>query len=190
MNEQKIKINPNYLLFGIVVTVAIAIFISFFLISSKEKPSSQTIPQETPKSNSQPSKQTGDGFLGDKGTTIQSTDQKISIDETEVKDTNIHFFNYYSEKNSKYIYFFIVKASDGTYRAAANACEVCFGAKKGFKQVGDLIRCENCQITYSKDNIAIEKGGCNPGPINKNVSVENGKLIINLEDIENVAYLF
>jgi len=73
---------------------------------------------------------------------------------------------------------------------AANACEVCFASRKGFKQVEDLIRCENCQVTYGKDRIALEKGGCNPGPIDKNASVEDGKLVINVSDIESVAYLF
>lgn len=130
-------------------------------------------------------------FLGEKGATVKSIDGKIYIDEGQVSDGNMHNFNYYSEKeDKKIIYFFIVKASDGTYRAAANACEVCFKAKKGFKQVGDLIRCENCQITYPKDKIALQKGGCNPGPIDKDVAIENGKLVIDLLDLEKVAYLF
>ena len=72
----------------------------------------------------------------------------------------------------------------------ANACEVCFDAKKGFSQVGDLIQCDNCRVTYPKSKIALEKGGCNPGPIDKNVAVENGELVINVSDVEAVSYLF
>lgn len=131
-----------------------------------------------------------DDFQGEKGTSVKAQNNQVLIDESSVNDGNIHAFNYYSVREGKNIYFFIVQASDGTYRAAANACEVCFAAKTGFNQVGDSIRCENCQNTYEKDVIALEKGGCNPGPIDKNVQVTNGQLVINTADIEAVAYLF
>lgn len=131
-----------------------------------------------------------DGFLGDRGITVVAQSNKIYIDETSVSDGDLQAFNYYSSSSGKNIYFFVVKAPDGTYRAAANACEVCYAAKKGFTQVGEIIRCENCRVTYPKSKIAIEKGGCNPGPIDKNVSVENGELVINVTDVEAVSYLF
>ena len=57
-------------------------------------------------------------------------------------------------------------------------------------QVGDLIKCDNCGVTYSKDAIAKEKGGCNPGPIDADASVSDGQLVINLSDVEAIAYLF
>ncbi len=131
-----------------------------------------------------------DGFLGEKGKTVQAEGDKILINENEVNDGNLHSFNYYSPKAGKNLYFFILKASDGTYRAAANACEVCFGTKKGFTQVGDLIKCENCGTTYAKDQIAVIKGGCNPRPISRNIPVVNGQLVISLTDIESIADLF
>jgi len=129
-------------------------------------------------------------FVGDKGKTLQINSDKVYIPESEVSDGNLHIYNIYSENEAKNIYFFIVKASDGTYRAAANACEVCYGAKKGFSQVGDKIRCDNCRTVYSKDQIALQRGGCNPRPIDKNVKVVEGNLEINLSDIENSADLF
>lgn len=131
-----------------------------------------------------------DGFLGDRGTTVQAEGDSVYIDESNVSDGNMKSFNFYSEKFSKNVYFFIVKASDGTYRAAASACEVCYGTKKGFEQVGDIIRCKNCGTTYSKDQIALEKGGCNPRPIDPDVSVENGQLALAVSDIEGSAELF
>lgn len=133
---------------------------------------------------------TTDEFLGDKGISIEALGSTIYIDESNVSDGNMHSFNYYSDKQEKNIYFFVVKASDGTYRVAANACEVCFDAKRGFKQVGDLIQCVNCRTTYTKEQIATQKGGCNPGPIAKNAQVEDGRMAINVSDIEKVAYLF
>jgi len=131
-----------------------------------------------------------DGFLGDRGTAVEAIGGKVNIDESEVSDGNMHSFNYYSEKEKKTIYFFIVKASDGTYRAAASACESCYPSKKGFKQVGNQIRCENCQVTYSKDRIALQKGGCNPRPIDRDAEVVDGQLVLNLSDIERAADLF
>lgn len=129
-------------------------------------------------------------FLGEKGEPVQVEGNKVYIEESKVDDGNLHPFNYYSEELGKTIYFFIVKALDETYRAAANACEVCFDSQKGFKQIGDQIRCENCRIMYSKDQIALQKGGCNPRPINKDVEVTNGRLVINLADVEATADLF
>ncbi|MFH1744700.1 MAG: Fe-S-containing protein [bacterium] len=131
-----------------------------------------------------------DNFLGDRGLKVDEKGGELLIDEESVNDGDMHAFNYFSKKENKTIYFFVLKAPDGTYRAAANACEVCYGAKKGFSQKGDLIMCDNCRTTYPKDLIAKEKGGCNPGPINPDVSVQNKQLALDVEDIEAVAYLF
>ncbi len=192
MSDQQVTINPKQLLIFLSIAIfsTIGLFVFFVKASNKKTtptPTAKVNPQNsTPPINSKSKA----GFLGEKGTEVKAVEGKIYIDEKQVKDGNMHSFNFYSEKEDKAIYFFIVKASDGTYRAAANACEVCFDAKKGFSQVGDLIRCENCRITYPKDKIALEKGGCNPGPIDKNVMVENGKLVIEAVDVENVSYLF
>lgn len=129
-------------------------------------------------------------FLGEKGETVQAEGEKVFIDEAKVSDGNLQAFNYFSQQGGKTLYFFIVKASDGTYRAAANACEVCFGARTGFKQIGDQIRCENCRTIYTKEQIAMEKGGCNPRPIDNDVPVVNGQLAIELASIEKTADLF
>lgn len=178
--SEEVTIKPKQLLTllggGAALVVGLVVF--FAESSGKETPSAPVV------------KSVNDGFVGERGAEVKAVDGKIYIDEDQVSDGNLHSYNFYSENKSKTIYFFIVKASDGTYRAAANACEVCFASKKGFKQVGDLIRCENCQVTYPKDKIALEKGGCNPGPIDKNVKVESGKLVLETAEIEKVAYLF
>ncbi len=43
---------------------------------------------------------------------------------------------------------------------------------------------------YSKDQIALQKGGCNPRPIDKDAEIINGRLAINVADIEKTADLF
>lgn len=196
MNDQQITVNPKQLLtfLGIAVVMTLGV-VGFFFISSGQKTASEPVAENSnlpPANIDNPEMDEGDndGFWGEKGATVEVTEGKVYLNEAGVSDGNMHAFNYFSEEKNKTIYFFIVKASDGTYRAAANACEVCFGARKGFRQVGDLIRCENCRVTYPKDKIALEKGGCNPGPIDKNVLVEDKKLAIHASDIEKVAYLF
>jgi hypothetical protein len=129
-------------------------------------------------------------FRGDKGTTVQATNNQVLIDINQVQDGNLRAFNYFSDQLNKTIYFFAVRALDNTYRVAANACEVCYQSKLGFSQVGNQIRCEHCRTTYTKDQIAKQKGGCNPRPIDDNAQVINGKLVINTTDIEKVADLF
>lgn len=92
--------------------------------------------------------------------------------------------------NGKTIYFFVIKDRNGIFRAAANACQVCFKTYKGFRQEGDEIVCNNCGNRYPIEKIATEKSGCNPGPINPNLKVRNGQIIINQTDLEKVSDLF
>lgn len=129
-------------------------------------------------------------FLGEKGETLLPKGDNLYLDETKISDANLHPFHYYSENQEKTIYFFIVRAADGTYRAAANACEVCYGSQKGFQPRGDQIVCVTCQTSYSKDQIALQQGGCNPRPISKDVKVAKDRLEIKLSDLEEAADLF
>ena len=131
-----------------------------------------------------------DNFVGERGEEVQAQGSRVLINEDKVGDGNLHPFHYYSEAANKNIYFFVVKARDNTYRVAANACEICFNSKKGFTQVSDQIRCENCRTVYTKDQIALEKGGCNPRPIDPAAQVIDGQLTINVVAIESAADLF
>lgn len=181
------------IIFGVIIVILIIAIIGVNINNGEQKEiiSSET-KASTVTSNKTDNKQvlSNKGFLGEKGATVTPDGDLIYINEVEVSDGNMHSYNYYSEKAQKQVYFFVVKASDGTYRVAANACEVCYGDKKGFRQVGDRIQCDNCGNSYTKDQIALEKGGCNPSPISKNAEVENGKLIISLNDADNIANLF
>jgi hypothetical protein len=190
MSSQEIKIGPKQLLaFLLLIAVATIGILFFFIKSSDQKTLGSSTSLESGDSPS-PTAVPNRGFLGEKGSSVEAVDGQILISESDVSDGDLHPFNFYSEKAAKSLYFFIVKASDGTYRAAANACEVCFGSQKGFRQVGELIRCENCRVTYSKDQIALQKGGCNPRPISRNVEVINGQLVLDPADIEKTADLF
>lgn len=77
--------------------------------------------------------------------------------------------------------YFILKSSDGIVRAAFDACDVCWPAGKGYYQEGDYMVCRNCGRKFASVLVNEVKGGCNPAPLNR--SVQNGKLVIQVQDI-------
>ena len=89
---------------------------------------------------------------------------------------------YYEYKDGNMtIRYFILKSSDGVIRAAFDACDVCWPAGKGYVQDGDVMVCKNCGRRFTSVKINEVTGGCNPAPLERNI--ENGKLIITVDDI-------
>ncbi|MBI2548997.1 DUF2318 domain-containing protein [Candidatus Woesearchaeota archaeon] len=75
-----------------------------------------------------------------------------------------------SENITKYVYqqdgidmrFLLVRASDGTIRAALDACRIC--GPMGFEQVADTIVCKRCGVETAIDDIGTDES-CNPIPL-------------------------
>ena len=90
---------------------------------------------------------------------------------------------YYSYRNhdGKNIKFFILKSSDGVIRAAFDACDVCFQSKKGYRQDGDFMVCNNCNQRFVSTRINEVRGGCNPAPLER--EIVGDKLVIAVADI-------
>ena len=130
-----------------------------------------------------------DEFEGEKGEQISLADGKVEIDAEILDDGLARYYNV-NLSNGDIIYFFVVKDKGGVYRAAANACQVCFGSKMGFRQEGDNMICNTCNNAYPLEKIATEKGGCNPGPINPNLEVKDGKITILESELEEVSGFF
>lgn len=58
------------------------------------------------------------------------------------------------------------KDADGTVRTAFNTCQVCNGSRKAyFQEEGDHVVCQNCGNSFSKEDVGVLSGGCNPYPI-------------------------
>jgi len=51
--------------------------------------------------------------------------------------------------------FFVLRSADGTVRAAFNACDVCFQARRGYVQDGDTMVCVNCGRRFPADQINV-----------------------------------
>lgn len=85
------------------------------------------------------------------------------------------------ELEGRQLYYFALKSQDGAYRAALNACDVCFKSNRGYRQEGDLMVCNNCGQTFPSNRIGEIKGGCNPHPLAR--AIEGPDLVIKKADI-------
>lgn len=68
---------------------------------------------------------------------VKSTDGAVHIPMKKVNDGKAHYYTYKNGGTS--VKFFVVKSDDGVIRAAFDACDVCFPAKKGYTQDGDVM---------------------------------------------------
>lgn len=91
------------------------------------------------------------------------------------------FFDYVSADRRK-ARFFVVKSIDGRYRAAFDACDVCYRAKKGYFQDGDDMVCRNCGRHFRTTDVNEISGGCNPIGIPQRI--EDGHVVIAASDLD------
>jgi uncharacterized membrane protein len=128
----------------------------------------------------------GNGPGPTEGLTVNSQGE-VEIPESEVtKEARF----YSIDADGVPVKFFAVRGSDGDIRVAMDACDVCYGHKKGYEQSGDDMVCINCGNKYPTDGIGTEnkQGGCWPSYIP--IKVEEGKVIIKESDLRAKAYMF
>jgi hypothetical protein len=94
-------------------------------------------------------------------------------------DHKAHYYTYMHE--GRPIEFFVLKSRDGVVRVAFNACDVCFASRKGYRQEGDEMVCNNCGNRFPSNQINEVRGGCNPSPLTRRL--EGDTLVILVEDI-------
>ena len=117
---------------------------------------------------------------------VKAQNGKVLLPVADFDDGHARYFAYkFPEKT---VLFFVLKSSDGIIRAAFDACDVCFLEKKGYRQDGDLMVCNNCGQTFPSVRINVEKGGCNPAPLERNVA--GGKLELLVTDIHKGERFF
>jgi len=124
--------------------------------------------------------------FSDQSTIIYTaTDIKIPLSEI---DGTADFYSY--DSDGVEIKYFTVKGSDGEVRVAMDACDVCYHAKKGYTQVGDVMRCINCGLEYSISGIGTEniKGGCWPSFLPKTSNEDY--VVIKISDLESKKFMF
>lgn len=114
------------------------------------------------------------------------TSGAVQLPMETFEDYAAHYYTYVH--NDQPIEFFVLKSEDGVVRAAFNACDVCYGALRGYSQDGQIMVCNNCGRQFPADRINIVQGGCNPSPLDR--SVEGDYLVINVDDIISGASYF
>ena len=112
--------------------------------------------------------------------------EAIQIPLAEVTD-QAKFYEY-KTANQKKVRFFVIKSSDGVYRAAADACVVCFREKMGYHQEGNDMVCNKCGKHFPSALVNEVTGGCNPDGIPR--TIQGDKLLIAASELEARAELF
>lgn len=115
------------------------------------------------------------------------TGDAVTIATEKLSDGKAHYYKL--EDSGKEIAFFAVKAADGSYKTAFDACDACYKAKKGYEQAGDKLNCKNCNQKFAISRLGPNaSGGCNPGYLPHQLS--GGSIIIKTADIKAGAKYF
>ena len=111
---------------------------------------------------------------------VQPQNGFFSFPVSDFQDGKARHFNFKISPNQS-IRFFVIKSSDGVIRAAFDACEVCYRAKKGYAQQGDNMVCLNCGMKFKSVKVNEVTGGCNPSALKR--TVKDGNVIISQQDL-------
>jgi len=114
-------------------------------------------------------------------------ESSIVIPLSEVNDGKAHFYSY--RKSGKHINFFVRADGKGTVSAYYDACFTCYKKKKGYRQEGNDLICNECSMKFGlAEEKWPDKDGCNPIHL-KSVITDNN-LMIDTAVIEKGAKLF
>lgn len=108
--------------------------------------------------------------------TVKANENGKIVINTEDITSDVTFVNY--EVDGIIIQFIVVRGTDGKVRIAFNTCQACNPSPNAyFIQVGDYLECQNCGNKFHIDKIGIEKGGCNPAPVEEKEGTDNSIII-------------
>ena len=125
--------------------------------------------------------------VSSKGKQVVAVNNEVRIPLSEVSDGNAKFYRYRATNNAV-VRFFVIKSSDGIYRAAADACDVCFRGKMGYHQQGDDMVCRKCGRHFPSKAVNEVTGGCNPDGIPR--AIQGSDLVIQTAELEQRTALF
>jgi uncharacterized membrane protein len=105
---------------------------------------------------------------------------------SEFADGAAHFFTFMADASP--VELFVIWTPDGVVRAALNACDVCYRAKLGYRQDGNVMVCQNCGNRFPVGQIGAVSGGCNPTPLAAHIDGE--ELVIYAADLAAATAYF
>ena len=118
---------------------------------------------------------------------VKPSGSVISIPTSKLADGKARYYKY--EDGGKEIAFFVVKAPDGSFKTAFDACDSCYREKKGYEQQGDKMNCKNCNQKFPINRLGPNaSGGCNPGYLPHQVI--GGSISIKTSDLKDGSKYF
>lgn len=116
---------------------------------------------------------------------ISGTEVKIPLSDIS---NNALFYSY--DADGVEVRYFAVMGSDGDVHVAFDACDVCYHAKKGYRQKEDVMECINCGLTYPINSLGTENtaGGCWPSYLS--IRIDENDVIIEKSDLEQKKWMF
>ncbi|MBL0224978.1 MAG: DUF2318 domain-containing protein [Geobacteraceae bacterium] len=118
---------------------------------------------------------------------VKANNGVVSLPFTKLADGKARFYKF--EDSGKEIAFFAVKAADGSYKTAFDACDSCYRDKKGYEQQGDKMNCKNCNQKFAVNRLGPNAtGGCNPGYLRHQLN--GGTISISVSDLKGGAKYF
>ena len=117
---------------------------------------------------------------------VEEAGSVIRFALSDFSDGTARYYTYMYEGQP--IEIFLLESQDGVVRAAFNACDVCYGAKRGYTQSGNVMVCVNCGRQFAANRINVEQGGCNPAPLERRI--EGEYLVIDVDSIVRGARFF
>lgn len=110
--------------------------------------------------------------------------QDVAFPVSLFDDGQARFYRY-TTSIGREIQLFVMKSSDGIIRAAFDACDVCYRERRGYRQSGDVMICNNCGRSFRSVDINVLQGGCNPAPIDR--SLAGGQVVLKATDLDRGA---
>lgn len=106
----------------------------------------------------------------------------VALPMSTFADGRARFYRYVTAAGRE-TRFFVLKSADGEVRAALDACDFCFRQRRGFRQVGDHLICNNCGRTISAQHVSVSKGDCNPVPLER--TIDGDRVIVRVAALES-----
>jgi len=119
-------------------------------------------------------------------TSVAAENGEVKVPLSALQGSTASYFVY--NANGRDVKFFVIKASDGTVRAALDACTACNHAKLGYRQHGEAMVCNNCGMSFKSTDVGRISGGCSPIPLKNS---QDGKtLVVKVKDLEEGVKYF
>ncbi|MEX0776512.1 MAG: DUF2318 domain-containing protein [Phycisphaeraceae bacterium] len=112
-----------------------------------------------------------------------TADGEIRIPIADLADGQARFYKF-ADAGGVPVRFFALRGSDGVYRAALDACEVCYAGRQGYQQQGDEMVCNKCGRSFPSALINEVTGGCHPIGVPR--VVVDGDLVINSGELRTI----